>query len=199
MLTLDETLLQGRDRVARPLQQPFSDAPLFAAIPDGSGVIVVDRPAATAPGVAHYRVVRYSVDGETVFSIQHPYAAQPIPREVVDSVRSELVARQARGFGGLAGAEEVVAAALVAPGYVAPVSEILVGRDGSIWLSHGTLPSPTRRPPTYDVLDPTGRRVATLTLPKTGTVVAADLTTVWVAEPGESHLVQVVRYPLRKD
>jgi hypothetical protein len=197
-VAVDETVIQGRDRVARPLPQPFSDAALVAATPDGSGIIVVERPAATIAGVAHYHVTRYAADGPVVFSTEHAYTAVPLPRPTVDSVVSELVARQARGFGGPRAADTVVRAVLNTPAFVPPVAGILVGRDGSIWLAHR---EPDSRPviaPTYDVLDPTGRRVATLSLSRPGRIVAADLTTVWVAETGDRDATVVVRYPVTK-
>ena len=193
---VDETAIQGRDRIARPLPQPFSDAALVAATPDGMGIIVVERPAATAPGIAHYHVRRYAADGTVAFSTDHPYTAVPLPRPTVDSVLTELVARQARGFAGPRAADTVVRAALNTPSFVPPVASVLVGRDGSIWLAHRALDARPALSPTYDVLDSTGRRVATLALPRPGRIVAADLTTVWVAEAGERDAITVVRYPV---
>lgn len=195
-IAIDETVLQGRDRIARPLPQPFSDAALVVAAPDGEGIIVVERPAPTAPGVARYRVVRYTADGRRTFATDHSYIAEPLPRALVDSVRSELVLRQARGFGGPSVADSVVRAALNAPAFVPPVTEVIAGRDGSIWLLRAaTSPSPGT-PPTYDVLDPSGLRVATLPLPRPGRIVAAELRSVWVAESGDQNLMYIIRYPV---
>jgi hypothetical protein len=73
-----------------------------------------------------------------------------------------------------------------------PVRSILVGRDKTIWLELWTAAAER----SWLVLDARGNQVATLKLPPTISVVAADMSNVWGLDTDEFGAQGIARYKL---
>lgn len=92
--------------------------------------------------------------------------------------------------------ERAAREALFIPDFYPPVSELIPGRDGTLWI---------RREATWDaddtdtwqILGPRGDLLRTLTSPKTiGRIMAVDARGFWAVERGELDVPYVVRYSL---
>jgi len=77
------------------------------------------------------------------------------------------------------------------PKYVPPISKLIAGRDGSVWLQRETTGASTIR---WSVLDPAGKPVGQISLPARSRLLEADLGRAWVAEEDELSIPYLVRY-----
>lgn len=147
--------LPGRGLFAR---QPFGDDPLMSVDPAGEFIAVVDRPVAVDERLGAYSVTRYAPNGDTVWSVQRSYRPVPLGQNTVDAFSNDFVESvlKARGPGirSRSEAEVAVKAALYRPRFLPPVSNVLVGSDGRIWVqrNHGDTDSSR-----WDVFSPEGK------------------------------------------
>lgn len=96
----------------------------------------------------------------------------------------------------LGGTKTFVRDSLDAPGFFPPVTEVIIGTDGRIWLAReGLIPPPpiARR---YDVLDAGGRPAGMLTLERPGRIMAATSDAVWIVETDADDVPTLLRYPI---
>src|SRR5690606_4547128 len=130
---LEYTNLTSGGRDLR-LAAPFDDGPLAALMPDGSGVVVVERRAAHAPGDATFTVRLIGPDGDTRFARTVPYRALALPEAVVAREVERLhsgLPEPRPSAGEVRGALE---AADFLPRTLAPVSRLAPTQDGRIWI-----------------------------------------------------------------
>jgi hypothetical protein len=166
--------------------QPFQAHAFFGGPSDGSGVVVVDAPIHTS-GAAAFTIERFDASGRRVGVRRYAYEPVPITQPAIDSALSGWVARMGPA------AVESARAQLVTPAYRPPVTQLLVGRDGSVWLRREPEPAGDRR---WTVIDATGTVVAEVSAPR-GRMVYADLSQVLVVERvGES--TTLIRYRVRR-
>ena len=130
---------------------PLAWAPMLAVPPSGEYFVIVERSPATTPEVGSFRVLRVNLEGDTVASKQIEYVPAPVPDDVVDSIVHGMAGRMAERFGmspsALAGE---IKDQLEWPAYEPPVSNMLVGGDGSVWLERERL---GRGSVQWDILD----------------------------------------------
>lgn len=155
--TLAVLALEGRlysvrykDR-SRSGTHPVGWAPLLAAPPTGTPLVIVDRPPATGGGVATYRVLRVGLDGDTLDAATLEYDPVPLLAGQVDSIALAM----ARGWAESMNAPVSAVAAEIAsqiewPAYQPPVTTVLAGRDGSVWLRREIVGASSAR---WEVLD----------------------------------------------
>lgn len=174
--------------------QPFSDSPLTAVAPDGSGLVIVTRAAATSRRQASFTVRKVSFSGRTAFERAYPYTPRPLTGDAVESV----VNKHAGGMQEAkfrtppaAAARRLIREALYRPGYLAPVTDVVLGRDGTIWLRREAT---GRAVFDWQVLDAAGRPVGRVSLPAKVAVQYADRTQVWGVELDELDVPTLVRF-----
>jgi len=173
--------------------QPFNDNPLWKVAADGSGLVIVERPAATERNTRHFLVVKMSASQDTAFMRERPYDPVPIAREVKDSVAA-WVAGIYHGhgiFGTLAAAEAAVREALYLPDFYPPVTRVVLGRDQSVWLEREAVPG---KPSVWEVLDANGRLVGIVQAQKDLEIREAQFDRIWGVERDELDVPYVVRY-----
>ncbi|MBL8997924.1 MAG: hypothetical protein KJZ74_06325 [Gemmatimonadales bacterium] len=179
--------------------QPFSDGPLWGMIPDGSGVVVVDRRTATRPGAATYRVTRINVAGDTAFSREFPYTAAPVPPAVLEGVVSDWVERIARsapaGGTSIRPDRDAIKRAINLPTTMAAVSAVAIGDDGTIWVRREE-PAPTSQA-RWDVIRRDGQSVTVVAGPRALQIFRANAAAAWGIERDADGAVSVVRYLVR--
>jgi hypothetical protein len=163
---------------------PFCAPYVHAVAPDGDRFAFVSEQVANNTA-GSYRVTVMSSAGDTVFARTYTHRAVAIPRAKTDSA----IARSLEPF---ADRPEFVVAYrnLEVLTHFPPVRSILVGRDRTIWLELWTAAAER----SWLVLDARGSQMATLRLPATITVVAADMSNVWGLDTDELGAQGIVRY-----
>jgi hypothetical protein len=178
---------------------PFASQPFARVSPTGSHVAVVS--AATASGTqGSYTITLIRMTGDTAFSKAFPYTAVLIPAK---AKADELEARLQRGRrrpteGPDAGAwptEELVEKVRpLIPAFYAPVRDVRVGNDDSIWLwMHDDDPTPR-----YRVVDSRGTLRGEVLLPPRSSVVAASTSQLWLIERDQDDVPSLVRYRISR-
>jgi hypothetical protein len=178
--------------------QPFGDQTLASLTRDGRGLLVLERRAAAEATPAEFRLTRLSITGDTVFARGYAYEPLPIPRERVDSA-VDAIAANLQGFVGERRGTTVaqwrgwVGEAIYAPAHQTPVSQLLPGSDGTIWV--GMTPR-SADSPEWLVLNAEGAPLAWVTLPNPTRVLLATRDALWGVEQDELDVSYVVRYRL---
>jgi hypothetical protein len=171
-------------------QQPVSDAPIWLAAYDGTGIIVVDR-AVVAGEPALYRVTRIGVEGDTLFSRSYAYQPVPFDATLVDGVVDRLAERL--GAGGHHPIEALRAAIrehAYLPSSLPPVTRVVAGRDGTLWIRREEMSDMV----VWDVLDESGDELGNVMVPRDVTVHQASRELVWAVEKDELGVNYIVRY-----
>ena len=176
---------------------PWDTSPLWAPTADRGGIIVVGRPAATNARRAAFSISRIDLGGDTIFRRFISYT----PRELTDDEREDahvLLAKRLSDHLGdetrLSTIEAAVRNSLPAPDFFPPVSELLVGRDGTVWLKREVAGSEDA---TWWVFSDSGEPLAEIRLPIGLSVFGADRRTVWGMTTDELDVPYVEVYTIR--
>ena len=178
-------------------RQPFSDTEIVELSRFAPEVVRVQRHAAAADGLDSLRITKLTFDGDTLFSRSFSYDPVPLEPATVDSIVREIgegVSQSPmRGAPTAARAEELARQAIYAPAFHPPISELVIGRDGTVYL---------RREDTGDsisewtVLSGEGAVLGTVRLPSTFRMMAADREHVWGMELDELDVPYLIRYSI---
>lgn len=182
--------------------QPFSDTEMVRLGPSGSDLVRVERTVPVTPEEASFRVSRVSLAGDTLFSREIRYTPEPIAPTLVDSLvrmrgkSMERIATRMPGAPTPARAEELAREALYLPAFHPPVSELLVGRDGSIWLQREVVDGDTAN---WLVLSANGGVAGTVSAPRRLRIMAAEERRIWGMETDELDVPYIVRYRVEEE
>jgi hypothetical protein len=169
--TITFETVSGGERFYAP--RPFRQDPLYQLMPDGSGLVVVDRPTATSETrQAEYRVTKISPTGDTLFARAYTYAPVPLTSTNLSQALSAVELRFANRPDppSRREIEQSLRSQNLVPDNMAPITHLAAGFDGSIWLGRGH-ETPDRQ--TWLILASDGSVVATTSLPATETVMNA--------------------------
>lgn len=157
------------------MQHPLPDAPLWKEMDGGQGLVTVERPAASSAGPTTFRVTGLGASGDTLFSRTLPYEPVPLSPEEEDALLDELAARH-RSRGTPAAVRSALEEGLDLPAFHPPVSDLVPGRDGTVWLRREE-----RSGDGVDwlVLDREGRELSQVRLPADLRVLRARAGRVW--------------------
>lgn len=178
------------------MDQPFADGPLWAFGVSERAVIVLERPAPeTGPG-AEFHVSKLDLEGDTIFAREHSTQAIPVAQEEVDSVLDDVAeSLSGNDFFNLtaARARQLAEGSLYRPSFKPPVTDMVLGKDGSIWLrqqpdSRGTV--------TWLVLGVQGEATGRVQLPARTDLHVIDPPYLWGTETDELDVPYVVRFSL---
>jgi hypothetical protein len=175
----------GAVRSIEIFSQTFSDQTLVDLAGDGGWIAVVERPVATSADSAAYRVSSVTASGDTLFSAEVPYEPLALPGEVVDSI----VDRYAEGGRSRSRIRET----LFLPDHYPPVSDVVAGEDGTVWVSRERRPGASRA---WDVFGPDGTLLARMEMPAAFRLHQARQGEVWGVLTDELDVPYVVRYPV---
>ena len=171
---------------------PVSWAPLFTTPPSMTSLVVVERaPAATAEA-ATYRVLRIGLDGDTLQVVTVPDEPLPLTAGQVDSIALAMAEGWAQGSD--APAPSVVRAIrdqLDWPAFQPPVTAVLAGDDGSIWVRRETLDAPSAL---WEILNEDLGQVGRVTLPMEFELKVVARNWVYGVELDEFDVPKVVRF-----
>lgn len=172
--------------------QPLRDTPIIESLPDGAGFVEVHRPAPDARERGRFRVVIRSPRGDSTAGWEIAY--RPVP--VSEELRERYVARAARKItrfpsGPAEGkAREIAERALFLPDFHPPVSELVVGRDGRLWLRRERTAGHRDR---WEAYTRAGRRLGAVTVQRDLRVLAANRDTLWAARTTEAGVPRVLK------
>jgi hypothetical protein len=172
------------------LLHPWIANPLWLPASDGRSVVIVKRPIARDGGRGTFELMRLNLAGDTL--VKRAIAYQPI--EIDDESRDRAYARLAvraaqQTEATPARAEREIRQVIEPARHHAPVSELVVGRDSTIWLRREDL---GRETASWDIFDFGGSLLARLTLPSDFRVLRAQRSRVWGVET-DSLDVQYIR------
>jgi hypothetical protein len=185
-------IVEGTSRTYFP--QPFTDSPLDAVAPDGSSVVIVRRNAATTSDRTVFSVQRIDGSGRVSLSRNYSYRPLPLSSDAVDRALDEHVS--GLGETRIRTPEANVLRRqlrrqLYRPRFLPPVTGLLLGRDGTIWLRREELGRPMAW---WHVLDPGGRIIGRTWIPARLSVRYADRTQIWAVERDELDVPTLVRF-----
>ncbi|MCA1789501.1 MAG: hypothetical protein LC667_06490 [Thioalkalivibrio sp.] len=170
---------------------PLPQSPVVDVLPGGQGILIVERPVASQPERASF-IIKVVGPGEAERrEIEVPY--HPVPAEGwLDDFTRRTEERDMQLLGsvdreGLAAVREN----LSPRSYYPPVSDVVGGSDGSIWVRREEflLGDSVR----WQVFDGEGEMVGTFAASKDLRILLPSLEEVWAVEPGEYDVPFVVR------
>lgn len=133
-----------------------------------------------------YKVVSLGAHGDTLFARDFPFAPIPVSRGALDTLAEQEVRLKKMQSPQTYANSPKVTPAKTFP----PVRELVLGRDGTVWLELRT----TTGGHTWLMLDPKGNPVGTVVLPNEVTMKVAERGTVWGFVTDDDGLKGVVRY-----
>lgn len=172
---------------------PFHNHPLSEMMPDGSGVVIVDRAAAPDLDQSSFRVTSLGSSGDTLFSKLFRFTPVPMSNdEVRRAIESVSVSPQDQeNPPSRSEIERALRRQGLIPAALMPVTGFAVGQDGKIWLRRENEPGDSIL---WNILDREGRPLGALRLPATHSVVAARGNVMAALELDALDVPYVVRY-----
>jgi hypothetical protein len=176
------------------LTNPWIADPLWVPEAGGASILIVNRPIAPRPGLSAFELVRVGLQGDTLLTVQFDYTPLEISAELRDRVYTEMARRVSESSTTRAQVEREARRAIPAPRFHPPVSEVLAGRDGTIWLRREEL---GRDSVEWHVFSQSGRPVAKLFLPGGFRVRRAQSDRIWGVEKDSLDVPFVRVYDVR--
>lgn len=161
-------------------QQPYDDSPLVRTGHRGREIVVVDRSVARSASVDSFQVTALDADGHRLWSRWLQYAPQ---QDFASSFTSRVDARRA------------VKAGLFVPRFAPPVTDCVVGHDGTVWLRRDVFAADGME---WTVLDPDGSIMARVRSSGPVHLFDASNTRAWGVEYSSLEVPFVVRYRLER-
>jgi hypothetical protein len=171
------------------VHQPMSQRNYIGVDDFGRSVVVVTQPAGMdTPGT--FRVERREIDGTTIYARSFNYTARPVSRLLSDS----LIASRATAYERLVAPGRAMEAArryVTVPRYHPPITDLIVGRDGTTWLRLEDIGAATVN---YLVLDLKGDIQAHVKAPAALKVLLIDADKLWGTVQDDLDVPYVVSY-----
>lgn len=183
-------------------EQHWGDDPIWSSEPDGSGFHRVTRRSAESGDASSYRISRLGPTGNILYEVSYDYEPVRLEDSEVDRFVKKRAAfyfdsdRPIPTFDSPDEARKAIRDGLYVPEFHPPVSAAVSGLDGSLWLRRERTEEDTA---VWEVLDPSGARVAMTRLPANARVMQADLTHAWAQVWDELGVPYLVRYTLGAD
>jgi hypothetical protein len=175
--------------------QPFCDTELVEVSPYAMRYAWVDRAVSAGQSAPSFGVTVMDFDGDTLFTCRFGFEAVPIPESVVDSIVDSRAAffddpRYSSGAT-VAQAAEWGRDNLYVPEHFPSVSQLLWGRDNTLWLKAGAGDGDMD---SWLCLSDSGDPLGRVSLPKRLRVMAIDSHFAWGMEMDELDVPYIVRY-----
>lgn len=175
-----DVMLQFRgDRfgVPVPVTNPWADEQLWMNSADGRSLLIVERRAAGRPTDASFRIMRIDLTGDTVVDRTVPYEPVLLDRTAHHAAIRALAERVAKSRSvPVVEAERVLQRGLPVPPHLPPVTQLVPGSDGTIWLRREQIRSEAM---VWDVFDEHGVPIGRVRLPADLRVHGANRQHVW--------------------
>ncbi|MCE2423305.1 MAG: hypothetical protein J4G03_08390 [Gemmatimonadetes bacterium] len=191
-----DAAVQIRDGVrgVANILRPVVDSPLWSGFPDGSGVLVVHRPARARVGAYYSRVLRLDVAADTVFDQWISYRPVPVSRSFLRRY-AEARLRELDSIVTDAGRfREAALESFAAPDLFPPVDRTYINVEGLVWLKLRTGETSFE----WCILDGMGRPIGRFKVPDNTRLAAGDREGVWLVETDQWDVPYLVRYTFVK-
>jgi hypothetical protein len=170
---------------------PLAWAPLLSAPPTGASLIVVDRQPHTGGDAATYRVARLGLDGDTLQTATLPYDPVPLTDGQVDSIALAMAQGWAESMNAtVASVAREIEEQIRWPEHQPPVTSVLAGDDGSVWLRREIVGASFAR---WDVLDGDLSPLGRVDLPVDLELKVVGKERIYGVELGELDVPRIVR------
>jgi hypothetical protein len=182
-------------------RQPFSDTEIVTVSDYDMTAVRVTRRSPEAQDPPAFTVTVWEIDGDTVFSRAFPYSPIPLRTAIVDSIIDAFAENVANSdfLAGRATFDEAARWAresLYLPSYHPPVSSLVIGADGQLWLRAEELGEPVAK---WRILSAGGDPVGAVDLPSGFTMLYARGMQVWGSEYDELDVPYIVRYRITEE
>ncbi|HET7273704.1 MAG TPA: 6-bladed beta-propeller [Longimicrobiaceae bacterium] len=191
------TLLIRTDQLTLYTRYPVESYSLWDISPADTSVVIVHRPLPTDPEEGFFRLQKYGSANDTIFDRRFRYTPKPVPGGYFDVVEmhSEFLGMLPVGID-RPEMEQALRDSIPIPDFQAPITELKVGRDGTIWLRRDGLGSETVQ---WIVFDVDGDIIAELSAPAKLEILAAQRDMVWGVIEDELEVPYVVRYRVGRE
>ena len=169
---------------------PHRQSPMVRAFPDGSGILTVERYAATTAGEASFRVRVVDNRGNVRSDWRvpyHPLSAEGWRDQYLAEMTDDMMERSGSVDRAFLSAIEGSLADLA---FYPPATEAVAGSDGSVWLRREAAGADSVR---WDVFANDGRPLGSTSLGSELRILRASLDEVWAVELDELDVPFVVR------
>lgn len=161
---------------------------------DGQSIVVIERAAARDAAGAAFRILRIALGGDTLVNRTVAYVPKVIePDARTEAYRSlaERLSRRVNVSGSVSDLQADVRRALGTPRFLPPVTELVTGRDGTIWLRREEVPDSAE----WHVFGPSGDERGRVKVPTTLKVYGAEAGRFWgvVRDAFDVQYVEVYR------
>jgi hypothetical protein len=178
------------------IRQPFNSRGYWAARPNGEGlVIVAARTVSTNPPTSWLATQIFNANGSLIATRRPPYTPVVIQARLRDSVARALVGsalpKDTAPPGAIADLLEQVRRQMVVPRHEPPITHLLMGNDGSIWIRREDRRAAGAE---WLVLDAKGEEVGHVIVPVGLRLGYADLTQVLAVETDADDIPWVIRF-----
>lgn len=173
--------------------QPYDDTPLVRVGARGRRLVVVRREAAREAAPDSFRIDVYGPGGRPRWSRRYVYRPERVPDSVKDSLLDQAAAVYASSFRTVEEARKALRDALYLPDFAPPVTDCLVGREGSVWLRRDVFAADGTR---WTVLAPDGSVRAEVRSDGPVRLLAVGPRHAWGVEYTALEVPRVVRYRL---
>lgn len=173
---------EEEDRNLSIIEQPFANNPHFGLDATGTHAVIADGTAQVARSGAGYTLFRIGARGDTISTVRLPVRPVRIEEEWVRAALAEIGRRASNDP---SKAMALARGAVRIPATLPPISRLVVGRDGWVWIGRERVPGADRV--LWDIVDPANVRIGTIALRSDLTVVAVDGTSGWALEGTGPH------------
>ena len=176
------------------LTHPLAWNDLVTLPPDGSQLVAVDRSSGFQSSEPAFRLFRINLAGDTTHGRELGYDPAPLTSEEKARISENLAQRLTRRLNTSVGRlAEIIQEQIHWPPHFPPVSKVVAGSDGTIWLQREELPGDSIR---WDILGPDSEPRAHVYLSTSLDVKRVSRESVWGVQAGEMDVPVVVRVDL---
>jgi len=165
---------------------PFCAEPYEAFAADGSRFAFATVQGADRVA-GKYRVVAIGSRGDTIINRTYPFSAVPIARSSLDSARARTIK------GAPTAAARADAERMRIPTVYPPLRNLVVGRDGTVWVELRARSTERR----WQVLAPDGRPIGEVSFPSNVSLKVAQRDRIWALIENEDGEQGIASYAIR--
>lgn len=181
-------------RFGATFKQPVDEISLWDVTPDGSTIVILDRPI-PAGDVATAELTVITAGGDTIRTVPLRLKAERIPREVAEREMREVAEEYSRSLRSLAippsELYDAFSEHMAVPSHQSPFDRFLIGSDDTLWLREGAFGRETAR---WRILSIEGEPLGWVEISSEYEIREADRERFWAAARGEFDEPVLLRF-----